>query len=133
MKNTAFGLCVVAGLGICCGMSPAVQAADTWQSSFEPVYASDGAGGHVVVVYKSSRDPNGIGESHIVVVAHGLLPNTDHLVRAAGIEVGTYDAIVSTNNAGVLTLQDTSRRRFSFADIYEPDGEGGWAIRLMTP
>lgn len=140
MKNSAFGLCVAAIIGLCLGMPSTVMAADVWRAPLDPVDESDDAAGNVVVVFRqpNGTDPKGgiipKGESHIVVVAHGLLPNTEHLVRVRGLTMGGYQAIVTTNNAGILTLQDSMRADVSgFADIFEPDSDGGWIVRLMSP
>jgi len=128
MKNSTLGLTVVAAIGLCLNTSSTVKATDVWESQLYPVYEDDDAGGHVTVVNDSD-----FGGSQIIVVAHGLLPNTEYRVRVSHT-LPVYSAQISTNQAGILTLHDAfGWNATSYAEIREPDGAGEWILRLLTP
>lgn len=136
MKTSAFGLCPVTVMAMCLCLPSTVMAADVWRVPLEPVDESGDAGGNVVVVYRPSNDPGSKGESHVVVVAHSLLPDTEHRVfKPATIFNAGYQAIVTSNNAGILTLQDITPGDVTGGIVYiqEPDGASGWITRLVSP
>jgi hypothetical protein len=137
MKTSACGLCAVTVMAMCLCLPSTVMAADVWRMPLEPVDENDDAGGNVVVVYKPPADSPSTtpGESHVVVVAHSLLPNTEHLVVVVSPPIDIFEAIVTTNNVGVLTLQDITPGDVTggIAYIKEPDGAGGWITRLVSP
>lgn len=129
MRSFAFGLCFVCIIGFCVGTATTTQAAETWQSRLFPVHENDAAGGHVTVVHESEFG----GGSHIIVVAHGLLPNTEYEVQVGQL-IPVYVVQVSTNHAGILTLQDFfDGNATGYAAIREPDGSGGLIPRLSAP
>lgn len=102
MKTFGSGLCALTVMAMCVGMASIATAADVWRASLEPVQEGDDAGGHVTIVLAQQNPADEVPKpDQLVVVASGLQPNTPYKVTLL-----FYKVVVTTNEAGILTLHD---------------------------
>lgn len=121
MKITSFGMCALTVIAMCVGMPSVATAADVWRAPLEPVQEGDDAGGHVTIVFARQNAGDEIPKpDQLVVVASGLQPNTPYLVELPG-----YSEVVTTNEAGILTLHDSLIVPLVVALIVEVTGPEG--------
>jgi hypothetical protein len=103
MRTFGFGLCAVIVMAMCMGMSSLANAADVWRAPLQPVNEGDDAGGNVTIVFARQNPADEVPKpDQLVVVASGLQPNTPYLVK-----LPDYLEVVTTNEAGILTLHDS--------------------------